>query len=123
LRFIVKLVVAIIRPERLEAVQQELQQVLDEEDNYRLTVDSVEGHGAQQGEVELFRGQRVRPRLVPKTRVMIGVNDEYVQPTIDAIVKGARTEGNGAVGDGKIFVVPLDDVVRIRTGEHGGKAI
>ena len=118
-----KLVIAIIRPERLEAVQQELQKILDEEDNYRLTVDSVEGHGAQQGEVELFRGQRVRPRLVPKTRVTIGVNDEYVEPTIQAILKGARTDGDGAVGDGKIFVMPLDEVVRIRTGERGGKAI
>ena len=118
-----KLVVAIIRPERLEAVQQELQKVLDEEDNYRLTADTVDGHGAQQGEVELFRGQRVRPRLVPKTRIMIGVNDAYVEKTIDAIVKGARTEGQGAVGDGKIFVLPLEQVVRIRTGERGGDAI
>ena len=118
-----KLVVAIIRPERLEAVQAELQKVLDEEDNYRLTVDTVEGHGAQQGEVELFRGQRVRPRLVPKTRVMIGVNDNYVDKTIDAILSGARTAPSGDVGDGKIFVVPLDEVVRIRTGERGGDAI
>lgn len=118
-----KLVVAIIRPERLDAVQEELQKVLDEEDHYRMTVDSVEGHGAQQGEVELFRGQRVRPRMVPKTRLTIGVNDAYVQKTIDAIIKGARTEGEGAVGDGKIFVLPLEDVVRIRTGERGSKAI
>ena len=118
-----KLVVAIIRPERLEAVQQELQKVLDEQDNYRLTVDTVEGHGAQHGEVELFRGQKVRPRLVPKTRVMIGVNDSYVEKAIDAIVKGARTEGDGAIGDGKIFVLPLEEVVRIRTGERGNDAI
>jgi nitrogen regulatory protein PII len=118
-----KLVVAIIRPERLEAVQEELQKVLDEEDNYRLTVDTVEGHGAQHGEVELFRGQRVRPRLVPKTRITIGVNDAYVDKTIDAILRGARSEGAGAIGDGKIFVMPLDEVVRIRTGERGNKAI
>lgn len=118
-----KLVIAIIRPERLEAVQEELQKVLDEEDNYRLTVDTVEGHGAQHGEVELFRGQRVRPRLVPKTRITIGVNDAYVDKTIDAIVRGARSEGAGAIGDGKIFIMPLDEVVRIRTGERGSKAI
>lgn len=118
-----KLVVAIIRPERLEAVQEELQKVLDEENNYRMTVDTVEGHGAQHGEVELFRGQRVRPRLVPKTRITIGVNDAYVDKTIDAIVRGARSEGEGAIGDGKIFVTPLDEVVRIRTGERGSKAI
>jgi nitrogen regulatory protein P-II 1 len=119
-----KLIVAIIRPERLGAVQEELQRVLDEEDHYRMTVDSVEGHGAQLGEVELFRGRAIRPRLVPKTRVTIAVNDAYVEKTIAAIVQGARTEGEaGAVGDGKIFVQPLEDVVRIRTGERGGSAI
>jgi nitrogen regulatory protein P-II 1 len=118
-----KLVTAIIRPERLDAVQEELQKVLDEEDHYRMTVDSVEGHGAQQGEVELFRGQRVRPRMVPKTRITIGVNEAYLEKAIAAIMKGARTEPDGAVGDGKIFVQSLDDVVRIRTGERGTKAI
>jgi nitrogen regulatory protein P-II 1 len=118
-----KLVVAIIRPERLEAVQEELQKVLDEEDNYRMTVDSVEGHGAQHGEVELFRGQLVRPRLVPKTRITIGVNDKYVEPTVQAIIRGARTEGDGAIGDGKIFIMPLEDAIRIRTGERGSSAI
>lgn len=118
-----KLIVAIIRPERLEAVQEELQQVLDEDDNYRITVDTVEGHGAQHGEVELFRGQRVRPRMIPKTRIMVGVNDSYVEPTVDAILRAARTEGGGAVGDGKIFVTQLDECIRIRTGERGGNAI
>lgn len=118
-----KLIIAIIRPERLEAVQEALQRVLDEEDNYRLTVDSVEGHGAQHGEVEYFRGQMVRPRLVPKMRLMIAVNSAYVEKAVDAIVAGARTDGDGAVGDGKIFVMPLEDVVRIRTGERGGSAI
>jgi nitrogen regulatory protein P-II 1 len=119
----VKLVIAIIRPERIDAVREELQKVLDEQDNYRMTVDPVEGHGAAQGEVELFRGQRVRPRMVPKARLTIAVNDEYAEPTIGAIVKGARTEPSGAVGDGKIFVVPLEECVRIRTGERGGDAI
>jgi nitrogen regulatory protein P-II 2 len=119
-----KLVIAILRPERLDAVQEELQRVLDEDDHYRLTVDSVEGHGAQAGEVELFRGRSIRPRLVPKTRIMIAVNDAYVEKTIEAIVRGARTEGDGgAVGDGKIFVQPLEEVVRIRTGERGATAI
>ncbi|MBI5498224.1 MAG: P-II family nitrogen regulator [Deltaproteobacteria bacterium] len=118
-----KLVIAIIRPERLEAVQEALQRVLDEEDRYRITVDSVEGHGAQQGEVELFRGQRIRARLVPRTRVMVAVNETYVEKTINAIIAGARTEGGGAVGDGKIFVQPLEECIRIRTGERGSTAI
>lgn len=118
-----KLVIAIIRPERLEAVQEELQKVLDEGDNYRLTVDSVGGHGAQHGEVEWFRGQPVRPQLVQKTRILIGVNDAYVDRTVDAIIRGARSAGPGEVGDGKIFVVPLEECIRIRTGERGGGAI
>lgn len=119
-----KLIVAIIRPERLDAVQEALQRVLDESDHYRLTVDSVEGHGAQEGEVEHFRGRKIRPRLLPKTRVTIAVNEAYVEKTIAAIIEGARTEGqSGAVGDGKIFVQPLEEVVRIRTGERGTRAI
>lgn len=115
-----KLIIAIIRPERLEAVQIELRKVLDEKDNYRLTVQSVEGHGAQQGEVEHFRGREIRPRLIPKLQITIGVSDPYVQPAIDAIVRGGRT---GAVGDGKIFVLPLEDCIRIRTGDRGADAI
>lgn len=118
-----KMVVAIIRPERLDAVQEALQSVLDEADRYRLTVDSVEGHGAAQGEVELFRGQRLRPRLVPRTRVTIAVNDAYVEKTVEAIVRAARTEGGGMLGDGKIFISPLDECIRIRTGERGPQAI
>lgn len=115
-----KMIIAIIRPDRLEAVQTELRKVLDENDNYRLTAQAVEGHGAQQGEVEFVRGQAVRPRLIPKLQVTIAVNDAYAQPAIDAIVKAART---GRVGDGKIFVLPLEECVRIRTGERGGGAI
>lgn len=114
------MVIAVIRPERLEAVEESLRAVLDEGDNFRITVDAVEGHGRQSGEVELFRGQRVQVRMVQKTRLTLCVNDAYLQKTVDAIVKGART---GAVGDGKIFVVPLEDAVRIRTGERGGQAI
>lgn len=118
-----KMIVAIIRPERQEAVEQGLQAVLDEEDHYRMTVDTVEGHGRQEGEVELFRGRTVRSHLVQKKRLTICVNDAYVEKTIEAIVKAARTGADGAVGDGKIFVVPLEEAVRIRTGERGGKAI
>ncbi len=115
-----KMIIAIIRPEQLEPVEDALKAVLDEGDNFRLTVDTVEGHGRQEGEVELVRGRMVRVRRVQKTRVTICVNDAYVEKTIDAIVKGGRT---GAVGDGKIFVVPLEESVRIRTGERGGSAI
>jgi nitrogen regulatory protein P-II 2 len=115
-----KLITAIIRPERLEAVQQQLQGVLDEEDHYRLTVETVEGHGRQEGEVEIYRGQRLRANLVEKLKLTLGVNEAYVEKAIGAILSGART---GQVGDGKIFIAPLDDCVRIRTGERGTSAI
>jgi nitrogen regulatory protein P-II 1 len=116
----VKLITAIIRPERLEAVQQELQGVLDEADHYRLSVEAVEGHGRQEGEIEIYRGQRFRSTLTEKVKISVAVNQAYVEPAIQAIVRGART---GQVGDGKIFVSPLDDCVRIRTGERGSSAI
>lgn len=115
-----KLITAIIRPERLEAVQQQLQGVLDEEDHYRLTVETVEGHGRQEGEVEIYRGQRLRASLVEKLKLTLAVNEQYVEKAVEAILQGART---GRVGDGKIFISPLDDCVRIRTGERGGKAV
>jgi nitrogen regulatory protein P-II 2 len=118
----VKLIIAVIRPERLDAVQGALQEALDEGDNYRLTVQTVDGHGRQAGEIEYFRGQPVRQRVVQKTQITIGLNDEYVEPAVQAILRGART-GQGEVGDGKIFVVPLEECVRIRTGERGGQAI
>ena len=117
-----KLIIAIIRPEKLEAVQRALQLTLDEEDNYRLTVQTVDGHGRQGGEVEYFRGQPVRHNLIQKTQITIGVNDKYVEPAIQAIIEGARTD-DGEIGDGKIFVLPLEECVRIRTGERGGPAI
>jgi nitrogen regulatory protein PII len=118
-----KMITAIIRPERLEAVEEALRVVLDEGDNYRITVDTVEGHGRQEGEVELFRGREVRVRKVQRSRLTICVNDAYVEKTIAAIIEGARTTPNGAVGDGKILVTHLEEVVRIRTGERGGSAI
>lgn len=115
-----KMITALIRPERLEAVEEALAVVLDEGDNYRITVDTVEGRGRAEGEVEYVRGRAVRVRMVQKTRVTIAVNDAYVEKTLEAIIKAAR---EGKVGDGKIFVTPLEEVVRIRTGERGGQAI
>jgi nitrogen regulatory protein P-II 1 len=117
-----KLIIAVIRPEKLDAVQTALQGALDEGDGYRVTVQTVDGHGRQAGEVEYFRGQPVRQRLVQKTQITIGVNDKYVEPAIQAILGAAKTD-KGEIGDGKIFVVPLEECVRIRTGERGGSAI
>lgn len=118
-----KLIIAVIRPDRLEPVQQELESILNEGDHYRLTVRSVEGHGRQQGEVEYVRGQAIRARMVSRVELTLGVNDRYVEPAIEAIVRGARSGSRGEVGDGKIFVVPLEECIRIRTGERGPSAI
>lgn len=112
-----KLVIAIIQPDRLNAVHQSL---IDAE-IFRVSVSRVTGHG-QQDDRDLYRGQEVTPDLIPKVRLEIAVNDEFVEPTIKAIVAGARHEG-GEIGDGKIFVMPLEDCIRIRTGERGSEAI
>ena len=111
-----KLIVAIIQPHRLEEVKAALYAA----DINLMTVDEVLGHGRQKGVTEVYRGIKEGGNLLHKTRLEIAVNDNFVEPTIKAIVKGART---GDLGDGKIFVVPLERCVRIRTGEEGNEAI
>ncbi len=112
-----KLVIAIIQPDKLE----EVHHALVDAEILRITVSRCTGHG-QAEDPDLYRGQEVRPSLLPKVRLEIAVNDAFVQPTVDAILKSAKHNG-GVIGDGKIFVVPMDDCIRIRTGESGGSAI
>jgi nitrogen regulatory protein P-II 1 len=114
-----KLIVAVIRPEKLEAVKDALAEV----QVFRLTVSDVQGFGRQKGQTEIYRGQEYTVSLVRKVRLEIAVNEDFVEPTIGAIMRAARTGEAGKVGDGKIFVLPLMDVVRIRTGERGTEAI
>lgn len=114
-----KLIIAIIRPEKLEAVQAALSQ----REVYLMTVTDVRGCGRQRGFTEMYRGAEVQVRLLPKLKLEIAVNDAFVEATIEAIVHSARTGETGQLGDGKIFVQPLEDCVRIRTGERGGQAI
>lgn len=114
-----KLIIAIIQPHRLEAVKQALAEV----EVFRLTVMDVQGFGRERAQVEAFRGHEFTVNLTRKVQLMIAVNDNFLEPTIDAIIKGARTGPQGQVGDGKIFVLPLEDCIRIRTGERGGEAI
>ena len=114
-----KLVVAIIRPEKLEDVQH----ALAECDVYLMTVSDVRGCGRQRGYTEVYRGTEVRIQLIPKLKLEIAVNEAFVEATVEAIVHSARTGDTGTVGDGKIFVLPLEDCVRIRTGERGSEAI
>jgi nitrogen regulatory protein P-II 1 len=114
-----KLITAIIRPEKLEAVQA----ALSERDVYLMTVTDVRGCGRQRGYTEVYRGAEFQVRLLPKLKLEIAVNEAFVEATIEAIVASARTGDTGQLGDGKIFVVPLEDCVRIRTGERGSQAI
>ena len=111
-----KLIIAIIQPHRLDDVLQRL----DDNQIFLKTVTSVLGCGRQKGVTEVYRGVREAGNLLKKVRLEIAVNDDYVQPTIDAIVKGARS---GSIGDGKIFVLPLEECIRIRSGEKGKVAI
>ena len=116
-----KLIIAIIQPHRLESVKQALTEV----EVFRLTVSDVQGYGRQKGHTEYFRGQPMQVNLIRKVRLDIAVNDNFVQPTLNAIIKGARSGegGKGQVGDGKIFVLPLENTVRISDGVQGGEAI
>src|SRR6476659_6709652 len=114
-----KMIVAIIRPEKLEAVQK----ALTERDVYLMTVSDVRGCGRQRGYTEVYRGAEFQVRLLRKLKLEIAVNEAFVEATVEAIVHAARTGDTGAIGDGKIFVLPLDDCVRIRTGERGPEAI
>jgi nitrogen regulatory protein P-II 1 len=111
-----KLVIGIVRPERANDVLEAL---------YRaqvrgISMTRVQGHGGELDRVETYRGSTVKVEVTDKVRFEIGVSDEFVQPTVDAICDGART---GEVGDGKIFVVALEQVVRIRTGETDEAAV
>jgi nitrogen regulatory protein P-II 1 len=111
-----KLVVAIVRPDRVSAVLEELYKA----EVQGLTISRVQGHGGEREHVETYRGTSVKMELSDKVRFEIGVSNHFVEPTVRAVLKGART---GEVGDGKIFVVPVEKVFRIRTGEEDEKAV
>ena len=111
-----KYITAIIQPDRLDEV---LQRLTDKE-IHLVTVSSVLGRGRQKGIAQVYRSHKEAGSLLKKTKLEIAVNDAYLQATIDAITGGART---GEVGDGKIFVLSLDSVVRVRTGETDDQAV
>ena len=111
-----KLITAIIQPHRLE----EVKKALYEADVNLITVSEVLGHGRQKGVDEYYRGSKETGNLLRKIQLDIAVNENFVEPTIKAIIKGART---GKIGDGKIFVVDLPRCIRIRTGDEGPQAI
>ena len=111
-----KLIIAYIQPERLNSVKQ----ALYERQVYKMSFSNALGCGQQMGYQHLYRGAIEEVTLLKKVRLAIAVNDEFVQKTVDGIIEGART---GDIGDGKIFVLPMDDCIRIRTGERGPEAI
>ena len=111
-----KIIVSIIRPEKLEAVQN----ALSATEVYLMTVSDVRGCGRQRGFTENYRGNQVVIRLLSKVKLEIAVNDDFVKPTVDAIIKAGFS---GNIGDGKIFVLDLEECYRIRTGESGIAAI
>ena len=114
-----KLITAIVQPSRFEAVKEALSKV----EVFRMTVGDVQGLGRQRGHKEVYRGHEYEVHLVRKVRIEIAVNEEFVEPTIEAIIRGGRTGEEGKIGDGKIMVQTLDDVIRIRTGERGPEGI
>ncbi len=114
-----KMIIAIIQPAKLEAVKEALNHV----EVVRLTVMDCQGFGRQKGQTEIYRGRELTVNLLRKVQLQIAVNEEFVQPTIDAIIAGGRSGEQGEIGDCKIFVLPLEDCIRIRTGERGPEAI
>ncbi|MCK4627389.1 MAG: P-II family nitrogen regulator [Sedimentisphaerales bacterium] len=111
-----RLIIAYIQPEKLNDVKQSLYK----KNIFKMSVTNALGCGEQGGYHESYRGVDIEVNLLKKVRLEIATNEDYVQPTIDAIVEGAKT---GEIGDGKIFVVSLERCVRIRTGEEGKDAI
>lgn len=111
-----KMIIAIIQPEKLETVKT----ALFNAEVYKMTVNRVRGCGQQAGYDEHYRGQVKMVNLLEKIRLEIAVNDNFVEPTVRAIIKAAKS---GKIGDGKIFIMPLEECIRIRTEETGSVAI
>ncbi|MEE8075350.1 MAG: P-II family nitrogen regulator [Candidatus Binatia bacterium] len=111
-----KMIVAMIQPHKLTDVKQ----ALFDAQVFKMTVTNALGAGEQKGYTEAYRGVIMEINLLKKVKIEISVNEDFVEPTIAAIIEGART---GEIGDGKIFVLDLKDCIRIRTGERGSEAI
>ena len=114
-----KLIIAVIQPHHLDSVKNALSQV----EVFRLTIMDCQGFGAQKGQAPIYGSDEFAVNLRRKIQLQIAVNEEFVEPTINAIIEGGRTGRDGEIGDGKIFVLPLDDCIRIRTSERGPDAI
>ncbi|HVR75526.1 MAG TPA: P-II family nitrogen regulator [Planctomycetota bacterium] len=114
-----KMVTAIIQPSRLETVKNLLGAV----GVHGITVTDARGVGRQRGRTEIYRGHEYTVDLIPKVKIEVAIEDEFLDRIVEAILKGARSGPEGKIGDGKIFVTALEEVVRIRTGEVGASAL
>lgn len=114
-----KLIIAIVQPHKLDEIKRQLNSI----EVTRLTIMDCLGFGRQQGNSGVLGADEVEMNLRRKVQLQIAVNEEFVEPTIEAIVTGAKSGTDGTIGDGKVFVVPLEDCVRVRTGERGPDAI
>lgn len=114
-----KLIIAVVQPHRFP----EIKKALYDAEVFKMTVTDALGCGQQKGYPKGYTGKIEEVNLLKKVRIEIAVNEDFVEPTINAIIKGARSGKNGKIGDGKIFVLDLPECIRIRTGEHGGMAI
>jgi nitrogen regulatory protein P-II 1 len=117
--FLVKMVIAIIQPPKLDAVKE----ALDKIEVTRMTVTDVQGFGQQRGRTATYRGHEYQSKLLRKTLLEIMVNDDFLERTIDAIVTVARTGPEGNIGDGKILVLPADETIQINDGGRGPGAV
>lgn len=111
-----KYIISVIQPDRLDDVLKRL----TEKEIHLVTVSSVIGRGRQQGVAEVYRSHKEPGNLLKKVKLEIAINDEYIEPAVEAITGGARS---GNIGDGKIFIFDMNECIRIRTGEKGNKAI
>lgn len=114
-----KLVTAVIKPHQLDAVKEALHAM----GVSGMTVSEVQGYGRQKGHTEVYRGHELTVNMLRKVQLQIAVNEDFVEPTVNAIMEAGRTGPEGRIGDGKIFILPVEEVLRIRTGERGPSAI
>ena len=114
-----KLVIAIIQPTKLKAVREALEKI----EVMRMTVSDAQGYGRQRGRTEMYRGHEYKTTLLRKIALEIVVNDDFLERTVQTIVHVARTGPDGTIGDGKIFVVPMESAIQIASGAHGPGAV
>ena len=114
-----KLIFAVIQPTKLDAVQQALRRI----GVTRMSVCDAMGYARQRGQLETYRGAEYQTNLLRKVQLEIAVNDDFVERTIDCLTQVARTSSEGAIGDGKIFVVPMDEAIQVSDGQRGPGAV